>query len=486
MKTTTSRIAAAAALTALTSLASACPSTPTVDAFRRADSGTSDDVTLAIDAFSAADDAFSSTDDAFVVSEFCASAAASDGDFCTIEGSANLRICSGGMCVRSQCGDGFVDDRTTGGATEGREACDDGNDIANDGCELDCTITCAAATGATDCDDMNPCTDDTCAMSTCRNAPNTNACTVGGVASVCSAGICPAPLCGNGRRDTGELCDDGNAISGDGCERDCRPSCTSNEQCEDGADCNGVFTCSAAVDGARRCVETTRPVACRDDGNRCTIERCVDVTGCVSDGSTNDVDRDGYYATSCGGDDCDDANARRNPGLAEVCGNRVDDDCSAITPDDASTTYYVDCDRDSYAVSTTGSMMTCMPPALPPICRGAVGSWTTRLPAGLSSTDCNGGNVDVSPGQTQYFSTGILGAAAAMDYDYNCDGVETPEFSFGRITLCTDIRGICSGTPHYSAAPVCGSPNTVNRCTRNRLTGACGFSPSAASPVACR
>jgi cysteine-rich repeat protein len=465
-------------IAALATLASACPTTPAaVDAFRRADSGASEDANLGIDAFSA--------DDAFVATDFCATAAASDGDFCTIEGSANLRICSGGLCVRSQCGDGFIDDRTTGGATEGREACDDGNDIANDGCELDCTITCTAATGAVDCDDMNPCTDDVCTMSSCRNNPNTNACMVGGAASTCSGGVCPAPSCGNGMRDGSELCDDGNDVSGDGCEADCTPSCTSNEQCEDGVACNGVFTCNAPPDGTRRCVEMARPVACADDGNRCTTEMCVDGVGCVSDGSANDVDRDGYYATSCGGNDCDDTSAARHPGLAEVCGNRIDDDCSATTPDDARTSYFVDCDRDTYAASTTGSMLVCMAPSTPPLCRGLVGAWTTRAPVDAGTTDCNASNVDVSPAQTRYFSTGIAGAAAAADFDYNCDGIESTEFTFGGRYFCTELRATCVGTSHYTTAPVCGASALVNRCVRNRL-GTCSFATSAAAPVACR
>ena len=156
----------------IATLSSACPgATESLDAARRVDSASAD-----LDAFSAGEDAFAMPD-------FCSSAAASDGDFCTLECSANLRVCSGGICMRSQCGDGFIDDRTTGGATEGREVCDDGNDIANDGCELDCTVTCTVATQATDCDDTNPCTDDVCTMSACSNNPNTNACTVGGVST---------------------------------------------------------------------------------------------------------------------------------------------------------------------------------------------------------------------------------------------------------------------------------------------------------------
>jgi len=463
--------------TALVTLSTACPGdAESLDVGRRVDSALPSDL-----------DAFSSVEDAFAMPDFCSSAAASDGDFCTIEGSANLRVCSGSICVRSQCGDGLVDDRTTGGTTEGREACDDGNDIANDGCELDCTVTCRAATGAADCDDMNPCTDDACTMSACRNNPNTSACTVGGVASVCSAGVCPMASCGNGAIDMGETCDDGNAVSGDGCEAGCTPSCTGNEMCEDGVACNGVRICTVAVAGARRCMEMTAPMACADDGNLCTAEMCVDGVGCVSDGSANDVDRDGYFATSCGGDDCDDTNAMRNPGLAEVCGNGIDDDCSRATPDDLRTTYFVDCDRDTYAASTSGSMLVCVAPTVPPLCRGpGAGAWTTRAPMNATSTDCNASNVDVSPGQASYFATAIPGADAAADFDYNCDGLESPQYPSGGRYLCFDSRGTCLGTTHYTTAPTCGAPAAANRCTRSRLTGMCSFTASLIAAVACR
>src|SRR5512143_1962870 len=45
-----------------------------------------------------------------------------------------------------------------------------------------------------------------------------------------------------------------------------------------------------------------------------------------------DADGDGHGAISCGGDDCDDADANRYPGNAEVCDAAgVDDDCDPAT-----------------------------------------------------------------------------------------------------------------------------------------------------------
>jgi hypothetical protein len=42
-----------------------------------------------------------------------------------------------------------------------------------------------------------------------------------------------------------------------------------------------------------------------------------------------DADGDGYYSVETGGNDCLDTNAAVHPGASEVCGNSLDDDCSA-------------------------------------------------------------------------------------------------------------------------------------------------------------
>ena len=45
-----------------------------------------------------------------------------------------------------------------------------------------------------------------------------------------------------------------------------------------------------------------------------------------------DGDGDGYEAASCGGTDCDDSLPDVNPGMSEVPGNGIDDDCNPFTP----------------------------------------------------------------------------------------------------------------------------------------------------------
>lgn len=52
--------------------------------------------------------------------------------------------------------------------------------------------------------------------------------------------------------------------------------------------------------------------------------------------SCPDNDGDGYTDASCGGDDCDDNDAQRNPGLTEVCDDGRDNDCDALADCDDS------------------------------------------------------------------------------------------------------------------------------------------------------
>ena len=58
------------------------------------------------------------------------------------------------------------------------------------------------------------------------------------------------PLCGNGSTEPPELCDDGNLVSGDGCDANCTPTgcgngvVTAGEECDDGNTISGDC-CSA-------------------------------------------------------------------------------------------------------------------------------------------------------------------------------------------------------------------------------------------------
>lgn len=68
-------------------------------------------------------------------------------------------------------------------------------------------------------------------------------CTFGAAPSACFDGVCLATECGNNRLEPGEVCDDGNAVTGDGT---CSSDCLSDETCG-----NGEIDPLALVQGER-------------------------------------------------------------------------------------------------------------------------------------------------------------------------------------------------------------------------------------------
>jgi hypothetical protein len=115
--------------------------------------------------------------------------------------------------------------------------------------------------------------------------------------------------------------------------------CDGNDDCDDGAFCNGPERCmpsdpEADADG---CVPGVAPCAV---GMTCdeTAESCGSTCDAPRDG-----DGDGSISPACGGNDCDDADPIRFPGNTEVCDvDAHDEDC------DASTFGFRDADSDSF------------------------------------------------------------------------------------------------------------------------------------------
>jgi cysteine-rich repeat protein len=96
------------------------------------------------------------------------------------------------------CGDGIVNNG---------EVCDDGNHVNGDGCENDCTVS------------------STCGDSIVGNTPGETCDPPGSVPTTPSGNTNTCrnncTYCGDGVRDSGEQCDDGNTVAGDGCEPNC-------------------------------------------------------------------------------------------------------------------------------------------------------------------------------------------------------------------------------------------------------------------------
>ncbi len=331
--------------------------------------------------------------------EACDDGNTTNGDGC----SSTCRRENGQPCTDdNQCQSGVCDDtsmtcepaNTCGNsALEAGEACDDGNTANGDGCSSTCrrengqpctddnqcqsgvcddtSMTCEPANvcgnntieAGEACDDGNTTNGDGCS-STCRRE-NGQPCTDD---NQCQSGVCddtsmtcePANVCGNGALDTGEACDDGNVVSGDGCSSVCLREngepCTDDNQCESG-----------------NCDETTDPGVCEpavgcgngilgpnegcDDGNTASGDGCSG--GCkIEDTFPCNAMAPGLIGnTSCVSDVCDLTEG--GPGVCEppsTCGNgrreagEGCDDGGTVSNDGCSATCEIERDTDGDGV----------------------------------------------------------------------------------------------------------------------------------------
>ncbi|MFO0683854.1 MAG: putative metal-binding motif-containing protein [Sandaracinus sp.] len=200
--------------------------------------------------------------------------------------------------------------------------------------------------------------------------------------------------------------------------------CRVSADCDDGVFCDGVESCVAgrcapgpAVCTGQFCDEANRQCTAPcsgemdadGDGARaiaCGGEDCDDhdparapglAETCDAAGvdedcdpttlGTRDADGDGYVDAACCnvrgdgardcGPDCDDAQAGTHPGVPEAC-NATDDDCDGATDEGLSaTTYYADCDGDLFGTAASAPLAACAPPTgAPASCASATARWS--------------------------------------------------------------------------------------------------------------
>lgn len=314
--------------------------------------------------------------------EDCDDGNPADHDGCTVCKTDLGYVCpsAGQICVPAEyCGDG-IRQLTLG------EDCDDGNNKPNDGCDALCHTQagylCVAPTGGA----TGP---ETCTkIWVCGNGkvdPH-EACDDAGVSGGCSAdckqvkpgftcskdpttsvGKCaPAQttVCGNAVLETGEVCDDGNKNSLDGCSATCRVEpgfscttvgmlCTQNEACGDGtvdgdrseecddknllsgdgctADCQLElnYTCPIAgqpckstiicgngtISGTERCDDGNKV-----DGDGCSYPGCQVQTGWLCPAAaTRCVPAACGDGIKVGSEQCDDGNTTAKDGCSATC-----------------------------------------------------------------------------------------------------------------------------------------------------------------------
>jgi len=418
-----------------------------------------------------------------------------DGDSCGAD-----MICFAESCVASRCGDGFID------SSRG-ETCDDGNDVAFDGCEPgSCRATC---TDTAECDDGVACNGaETCSDSVCAVGmmePDGTACTIAdGEAGVCRTGACVVAGCGDGIVGSDESCDDGNDVDGDGCESDCRFTCevdpaapqtwyvdcdgdgyaTDDALTEDAClspaatSCGGGWTLIRPVSDTTDCDDDdadTRPGGTEicdgmdqncdgaaDEGVQTTFYRDSD-EDTYGDAAVTVMDcsaPSGYVANS---DDCDDGCDTCLPGGTETCDTR-DNDCDMTVDEEVETTFYRDSDEDTYGNAAV-TMDACTAPT----------GYTDR------DGDCDDSDAAAFPGQTAYFTRARMGGG----YDFDCDSRETRQFSSAGPSTCSCMcpvgfccAGRCSGWT--GAVPRCGDP-----AEWRETTCTCGW-PTSTRTQGCR
>ncbi len=338
-----------------------------------------------------------------------------DGVLCDRDGTMATRdLCVGHVCSQTRCGDGYFD-------VVNMEVCDDGNALLGDGCD-DCRYSCTMNSA---CLDTNECNGmELCDMSVhaCRSG------TALGEGDPC-----------RGSRGT---CTAGECVAN---------SCATNADCDDLDECNGVETCNTTT---TLCMSGAPPDC--GDGNACTVDTCTRGLGCAH--ALMDADHDGFAPRSCAGPtgDCDDSDPTSYPGAPEICGDGIDNNCSGDTTDE-NDFWYADCDADGYALMGAQIGHSCSgPPMMAPVVCLA-GGWTAREPTTSALTrDCNDGNALVHPGQTAYQTTAISGAPAAVDFDYDCDGVETRRTTTAGV--CSGTLGLCSlSQGWFGGVPACGA-----------------------------
>jgi len=134
------------------------------------------------------------------------------------------------------------------------------------------------------------------------------------------------PVCGNGKVEAGEQCDDGNTVSGDGCSSTCQnevvgPTCgngtiEAGEQCDDGNTVSGDG-CSST------CQNEVAPPVCGNGkveaGEQCDDGNTNNYDGCSSTCQTETAVCGNGITETWGGEECDDGNSDYTDACTQYC-----------------------------------------------------------------------------------------------------------------------------------------------------------------------
>ncbi len=228
---------------------------------------------------------------------------------------------------------------------------------------------------------------------------------------------------------------------------DTSATCSTDLDCTDHLFCNGVERCTPGATGAdaRGCVAAS-------PANPCATGQSCDEAGQRCSACTTDADSDGHRSLDCGGDDCDEADARRFPGNSEVCdGVGHDEDCNPCTVNGVADG---DGDSDSFASAACfNSYVGTAPTACDPL-------HVHIDPGGMrvAGTDCNDSNPNVRPNQSE----------ACNGIDDNCNAMADEGLAIN--SYYPDCDGDMYGRMP-SAGTGCAPPSGPPACTSGTSPG---------------
>jgi cysteine-rich repeat protein len=327
----------------------------------------------------------------------------------------------------------------------------------------------------------------------------------------CVQGVCASAGCGNQVLEIGEMCDDGNIVSGDGCSSDCRSNETcgnglidtvTGEACDDSNTepldgCQPNCELPTCGDGIVDPAVGASPAEICDDGNN------VNGDGCNARCTSDETCQNGVIDPQKG-EDCDDDNAAGGDGCSaickfEICGNgstdvgEVCDDGNNISGDDCSANCKSNetCGNgipdllaqpapelcDEGGGNSNGANATCRPNCQPRSCGDGIVD-------NIFGESCEMGvAITTATCQTFGFYDGTLGCTSACAYDTagctrKCgDGIIDADKGEECDSATFNSGVTCQGFGYYSTAgekPECTSICKISTATCSG--GRCGDS----------
>jgi hypothetical protein len=387
----------------------------------------------------------------------CASGNTCNGAMCEACGGAN-QLCCGGSCNSgfncggngrcSPCGGNGQTCCASGNACQTNLTCGSGN-------TCQCGAIGQACCGGSACtDDGNACNGSEVCQGTCQHQ-SPIVCTA--LDQCHDVGQCqPATgACTNPTKMNGSVCTDGDPCTqNDSCQSGaCIPGtqkqCATGQRCVGGTCSCDATSCASGCCANNQCQPGTADSACGASGtcNVCTSTQICQSRSCAACGGLNQPCC--HPTNTCNsGFTCSNSSCKIADGSATNCTNS--NDCASGN----CVVLYPDADNDSFGDKTRAGSQFC-------------GSRTGYV---ADNTDCCDSDNRVRPNQSDFFPgpRNATCPGAANNFDYNCDGMETPKVTAHGV-MCYSDSDPC--TPGWVfGPPACGTQSSYTVCL-NCFTG---------------